>query len=33
MSIVEYIKQAVSVNGTLLGFEYQGKEGNFLLWN
>ena len=28
MSIVEYIKQAISVNGTLLGFEYQGKEGN-----
>ena len=28
MNLLDYIKETLSVNGTLLGFEYQGKDGN-----
>ena len=28
MSTLDYIKKTLSINGTLLGFEYNGKEGN-----
>lgn len=28
MSTLDYIKETITANGTLLGFAYQGKEGN-----